>query len=147
MTFTLYCRSSRSAFFCHEPVNSQIPRHRSQMHRVSKPSISLRPTLLLLAPIALALLAACTPDNAQSTFGTAGPIAEDQANLFKFIFWIAAVVFVLVEGAIIYASIRYRQRSDSDKRPHQTHGNTRLEITWTIIPAIILLAVAVPTLS
>ena len=117
------------------------------MHRVSKPSISLRPTLLLLAPIALALLAACTPDNAQSTFGTAGPIAEDQANLFKFIFWIAVVVFVLVEGAIIYASIRYRQRSDSDKRPHQTHGNTRLEITWTIIPAIILIAVAVPTLS
>ena len=117
------------------------------MHRVSKPYISLRPTLLLLAPTALALLAACTPDNVQSTFGTAGPIAEDQANLFKFIFWIAAVVFVLVEGAIIYASIRYRQRSDSDKRPHQTHGNTRLEITWTIIPAIILIAVAVPTLS
>ena len=117
------------------------------MHRVFKPSISLRPALLLLTPIAIALLAACTPDNAQSTFGTAGPIAEDQANLFIFIFWIAAVVFVLVEGAVIYVSIRYRRRSDSDKLPHQTHGNTKLEITWTIIPAIILIAVAIPTLS
>ena len=105
------------------------------------------PALLLLAPVAIALLAACTPDNPQSTFGTAGTIAEDQANLFKFIFWIAAVVFVLVEGAIIYASIRYRQRSDSDKLPYQTHGNTKLEITWTIVPAIILIAVAIPTLS
>lgn len=64
-----------------------------------------------------------------------------------FIFWIAAVVFVLVEGAVIYVSIRYRQRSDSDKIPHQTHGNNKLEITWTIVPAIVLIAIAVPTLT
>ncbi|HCI86130.1 MAG TPA: cytochrome c oxidase subunit II, partial [Dehalococcoidia bacterium] len=61
------------------------------------------------------------PDNKQSTFGTAGPIAKDQADLFIFIFWIAAVVFVMVEAAIIYIAIRYRRRSDSDKLPHQTH--------------------------
>ncbi|MDA1279847.1 MAG: cytochrome c oxidase subunit II [Chloroflexi bacterium] len=117
------------------------------MHRVFKLSFPLRPAIVLLVPVAIALLAACTPDNNQSTFGTAGPIARDQAALFKFIFWIAAVVFVLVEGAVIYASIRFRQRSSSDKLPHQTHGNNKLEITWTIIPALILIAVAVPTLT
>ncbi len=117
------------------------------MHRVSKLSFPSRPALLLLAPLAIALLAACTPDNNQSTFGTAGPIARDQADLFIFIFWIAAVVFVLVEGAVIYIAIRYRRRSDSDKLPYQTHGNNKLEITWTIIPILILAAVAVPTLT
>lgn len=117
------------------------------MHRVSKLSFPLRPALVLLVPLAIALLAACTPDNAQSTFGTAGPVAEDQAGLFKFIFWIAAVVFVLVEGAVIYIAIRYRRRSDSDKLPHQTHGNNRLEITWTIVPVLILAVIAVPTLT
>ena len=117
------------------------------MHRVSKLSFPLRPALFLLVPMAIALLAACTPENNQSTFGTAGPIAKDQADLFNFIFWIAAVVFILVEGAIIYISVRYRRRSDSDKLPHQTHGNDRLEITWTIIPVLILAVIAVPTLT
>lgn len=117
------------------------------MHRVSKFSFPLRPALLLLAPVAIALLAACTPENNQSTFGTAGPVAEQQASLFKFIFWIAVPIFILVEGAIIYISIRYRRRSDNDKLPHQTHGNHKLEITWTIIPVFVLIAITVPTLT
>ena len=116
------------------------------MHRVSKLSFPLRPALILLVPLAIALLAACTPDNNQSTFGTAGPVAKDQADLFNFIFWIAAAVFVVVEAAIIFIAIKYRRRSDSDKLPHQTHGNDRLEITWTIIPVLILAVIAVPTL-
>ena len=96
------------------------------MHRVSKLSFPLRPALILLVPLAIALLAACTPDNNQSTFGTAGPVAKDQADLFNFIFWIAAAVFVVVEAAIIFIAIKYRRRSDSDKLPHQPHGNERL---------------------
>jgi len=117
------------------------------MHRVSKLSFPLRPALFLLVPMAIALLAACTPDNNQSTFGTAGPIAEDQASLFNFIFWIAAIVFVLVEGAVIFIAIKFRRRSDSDKLPYQTHGNDKLEITWTILPVLILAIIAVPTLQ
>ncbi len=117
------------------------------MHRVSKLPFPFRRALLLIIPVAVVLLTACTPDNVQSTFGTAGPVASDQADLFIFIFWIAVVVFILVEGAIIYASIRYRRRSNSDKLPYQTHGNDKLEITWTIIPVLILLAIAIPTLT
>lgn len=117
------------------------------MHRVSKLSFPLRTALILLVPLAIVLLAACTPDNNQSTFGTAGPIAKDQADLFKFIFWIAAIVFVLVETAVIYIAIRFRRRSDNDKLPHQTHGNNRLEIAWTILPVLILAVIAIPTLT
>jgi cytochrome c oxidase subunit 2 len=117
------------------------------MYRFSKLPFSLRTVLVLIVPAIAGLLAACTPNNNQSTFGTAGPIASDQADLFIFIFWIAAVVFILVEGAVIYAAIKYRQRSSSDKLPYQTHGNDKLEITWTIIPVLILLAIAIPTLT
>jgi len=136
-----------SVLFKQKPVkNTQHVPYSPQMHRVLKLSFPLRPAIFLLVPVAIALLAACTPDNNQSTFGTAGPVAKSQADLFVFIFWIAAIVFVLVEGAIIYIAIRYRQRSDSDKLPHQTHGNNKLEITWTIIPVFILIIIAVPTL-
>ena len=60
-----------------------------------------------------------------------------------FTFWIAVVVFIIVEGGIIYLTFKYRKKDD--KLPVQTHGNLKLEITWTIIPAIIVVIIAIPT--
>lgn len=100
--------------------------------------------LILLIPVAIALISGCATENPQDTFDTAGPVAEDQANLFKFIFWIAVVVFVLVEFGIIWITLKYRRRSDSEM-PVQTHGNTKLELTWTFIPTLIIIAIAIPT--
>jgi cytochrome c oxidase subunit 2 len=51
---------------------------------------------------------------------------------------------VLVEGALLYAIFRFRGRPD-DPEPRQVHGNTTIEIIWTVIPALILAAIAVPT--
>ena len=73
-----------------------------------------------------------------------GPVARSQLNLFWWIFWAAVVVFVVVEAAIVYAAIRYRRRP-GDGDPEQIHGHTPLEIGWTVVPAIILAVVAVPT--
>jgi cytochrome c oxidase subunit 2 len=53
---------------------------------------------------------------------------------------------VIVEGLLLYATIRYRQRSDRDT-PVQVHGNRVMEIAWTIAPALILVVLAVPTLG
>ena len=44
------------------------------------------------------------------------------------------VVFVFVEGILLYTILRYRRRSEND-RPEHVHGNTTLEILWTAIPA------------
>jgi cytochrome c oxidase subunit 2 len=66
-------------------------------------------------------------------------------NLFWVIFGAGAFVFVFIEGLIIYAIIKFRRRSD-DEMPHQTHGNNTLEITWTVIPAVLLIAVSIPTI-
>ncbi|MDZ7728313.1 MAG: cytochrome c oxidase subunit II [Dehalococcoidia bacterium] len=51
----------------------------------------------------------------------------------------AAVVFVAVEGALLYAIFRYRRRS-KDELPAQTHGSNVLELIWTGIPVVIVLA-------
>ena len=102
----------------------------------------LVPALLLLVFL---LAAACTPSHPQSTFDAAGPVARSQLNLFYIIFWAAVFVFVVVEGILVYAVIRFR-RKPNQEIPAQTHGNTPLEIAWTIAPAIVLAIVAVPTI-
>ena len=101
--------------------------------------------LILFSAFAV-LLSACTPSSPQSTFDTLGPVSKNQATLFFILFWVGAVVFILVEGAIIYAAIRYRRRPDQGDPP-QIHGNKRLEILWTVIPALILIIAAVPTID
>ena len=107
-------------------------------------SMPARAVIGIVVPIALLALAACSPEHPQSTFAGDGPIARDQAELFNIIFWIAVAVFIVVEGMIVYAVWRYRRRDDS--MPKQVHGNTKLEIAWTIIPSIIIAAIAVPTI-
>jgi cytochrome c oxidase subunit 2 len=61
------------------------------------------------------------------------------------IFWAALGVFVVVEGILLYSVLRFRQRSENEAIPAQIHGNTRIEILWTIAPALILLVIAVLT--
>ncbi len=92
------------------------------------------------------LLAACTGGLPYNSLDPAGPVAEKQANLYWLVFWIAAAVFVLVEGGLLFALVRFRRRS-ADDAPRQIHGNTRLEMLWTILPALLLAGVAVPTVG
>jgi cytochrome c oxidase subunit 2 len=59
------------------------------------------------------------------------------ASLYLPIFLVAVVIFLLVEGLLIFMAIRFRRRK-SDELPTQTHGNNTLEIIWTAIPAAIV---------
>ena len=103
--------------------------------------------MTLLTAVLAIILAACSGQNLPyNSLDPAGPVAEKQAGLFWLVFWIAAVVFVLVEGMLMYTIWRFRRRSPADT-PKQVHGNTRLEIAWTIIPALLLAGVAVPTVG
>jgi cytochrome c oxidase subunit 2 len=93
------------------------------------------------------LLAACTGSGPQDTWDPAGQPAQDQKNLIVPIFWIAGAVFVLVEGGFLVISIRHRHRKGRERTPKQTHGNTRLEVGWTIAPAVVLAVIMVPTVA
>lgn len=104
--------------------------------------LSLR--LLSLVIISCIFVFGCTPDHPQSTFNVAGPVAASQLTLFYWIFAVAVFVFIVVVGILLWAVFKYRRKL-GDKDPVQIHGNTKLEIAWTLLPAIILVFVAVPT--
>lgn len=72
--------------------------------------------------------------------------AGEVAKLFWLILWIAIAVFVLVEGLLLFAVIRYRRRED-DEEPEQVHGNATLEIMWTVVPSIIMAVLFALTLQ
>jgi cytochrome c oxidase subunit 2 len=112
------------------------------MPQVKGHSISYLGVAILV--LSFASLVGCYPDHPQSTFDASGPVARSQLTLFYWIFWAAVFVFVTVGGALFYAVIRYR-RKPGDPDPPQIHGHKRLEIAWTIAPALVLAVVAVPT--
>ena len=101
--------------------------------------------LVLLVGMVL-LLAACASveDRPLTTFDPAGPFSEQINNLFWPVFWIAVGVFVLVEGGIVAAMFLFREK-DGAQEPKQIHGSPKLEVLWTVIPALILAGIAVPT--
>jgi cytochrome c oxidase subunit 2 len=104
--------------------------------------------LALIAGVFLLVNAACAQENRPLDWlsGLQSDTAREIGGLWNLVFWVAVAVFFLVEGAIVYALIKFRHRAD-DPLPVQTHGNTPLEIGWTIAPALILAVLAVPTLS
>lgn len=98
--------------------------------------------VVLCAPL---LLAACGMNTApQTTFVPQGSGADEVLKLFRPVFWVAVAVFVVVEGVLIYSVIRYR-RKPQDGIPLQIHGNTLIEIMWTILPAVIVVGIALLT--
>ncbi len=98
----------------------------------------------LFALAALALpLAGCS--STQSILEPASTNARDISGLFYFIFYVALVIFILVEGLLVYFVLRYQRRPASGELPPQFHGNTRIEVAWTLAPAIILAVVFVLT--
>ena len=60
-------------------------------------------------------------------------------NLYDVVFGIAVVIFLVVEGLIVWSVVRYRRRPGDDELPPQTHGNNLAEIMWTLIPTAIVI--------
>lgn len=109
------------------------------------PKLPSRWASLLVMVGAAMVLAACGAREApQTMFAPSGSNSREIYDLFWPIFWMAIAVFVVVEGFLIYSIMRYRRRT-SDGIPLQIHGNTVVEIAWTIVPAIIVLVIAVLT--
>jgi cytochrome c oxidase subunit II len=103
--------------------------------------------LALILPLVL-LLGACASDAPQDTLDPQGPIARSIDDLWNGVFLVAVVVFVVVEFGALALVVKFRRRKDDDDTalPAQTHGNTKLEILWTIVPAVMLAVVGFFTL-
>jgi cytochrome c oxidase subunit 2 len=96
--------------------------------------------------VALAvLLAACGQDKyPDSIFHHRTDSNRDVDYLFKILIYAGTAVFIFVEGILVLTLIRFRRRPGQPE-PKHVHGNTALEITWTVIPLLILALIAVPT--
>ena len=103
-----------------------------------------RIALAVSAALAVALIVAPAAFAGFITPKTGGsPNADQISSLYKIVLYIAAVVFVIVEGALAYSVFRFRAKKNAVAA--QIHGNTRLEIGWTIAAALILVVLTVVT--
>jgi cytochrome c oxidase subunit 2 len=110
-------------------------------------SFCRRPSRMLLvvgSAIAALVLSACGADLPATTLHPEGTHAQRVFELLTIVFWFALAVFVLVEVLLVYSVLRFRRRPDSGM-PVQIHGNTTVEIAWTVAPALVLLVIAVLT--
>ena len=101
----------------------------------------LRSLWFLLTAVCLG----CGGSFPQSTLAPKSDFSAAIDALFTDIFWWAVVVFVIVEGLLLFAIVRYRARPGRPA-PRPVHGHTALEIGWTLAPALILVFIAVPTM-
>jgi cytochrome c oxidase subunit 2 len=100
-------------------------------------------SLVVGALLSSLLFAAC--GGSTSILNTDGPVAQSESFIFWVILGIAGVIFVGVEGALIYSSWKFRERPGTPA-PRQLHGNNTLEVAWTAAPAVVLLVVLVFTI-
>ena len=92
--------------------------------------------LLALAPAALG--DAFTPESGGS------PNADNIDSLYKIVLYVGILMFLIVEGTLIWALVRHRARRGGPE-PAQIRGNTPLELGWTIGAALILVVITVVT--
>ena len=105
-------------------------------------------SIAIIAGLALAIAACGSYGKSypNSTFNNTTDFNTAIKSLWDTLLFWGTLVFVIVEGILIYTIIRFRRRSDADVVQH-VHGNTTLEITWTVAPAFILVLIAIPTVK
>jgi len=103
--------------------------------------------IALVVAVSIILLAAsgATPTSVWNSFfpvhneGGVTDRSTSVQGLYDIVFYIAVVIFFLVEGLIVWSAFRYRRKATDTELPPQTHGNNLVEVIWTVIPTAIVL--------
>jgi cytochrome c oxidase subunit 2 len=103
----------------------------------------LTPALALLIAVGLSACNSFTPN---SIFGAHSEFGHSVDVLTRRLLYMGLIVFFLIETLLVVILVRYRER-DGNREAKQFHGNSTLEIGWTLIPAVILAFIAVPTIK
>ena len=124
---------------------NHLQRHRNLKTRVASVLHVVVKKYRKISGVALASVFAssCATNAPQDTWQPKGPNAKIIDDLQQPVFAVAGIIGVIVAVAVIYVVFKYKDRGQPI--PEQTHGKPALEITLTIIPALILAVVAVFT--
>ncbi|MEH7073219.1 cytochrome aa3 quinol oxidase subunit II [Neobacillus drentensis] len=100
----------------------------------------------LLAILPVLLLSGC--DSSMVVFDPKGPVARDILGLINWSLIFMLIIVVVVFGLFGYIVWKYRATSENkDYEPPEEHGSTKLEIIWTTIPILIVIALTIPTIK
>ena len=97
----------------------------------------------LLATLLIAIAGSAACSSPQTTFEPRSDAADGIQSLYIFVIIAASIVGAAVLAAMVYIMVRFRARPGH--KAQQIHGNTTLEIVWTIAPIVVLVAITVPT--
>ena len=98
------------------------------------------------AVVLVLLLATCSGEYPQSSIDPRTDFAESIHSLYQMIFWITLGILALVWGVLAYVLVRFRARPEAPL-PRQIRGHMGLELVWTILPAVIVVVIAIPTIQ
>jgi cytochrome c oxidase subunit II len=99
-----------------------------------------------LTPGAFVLLAGCAGDYPQIMTQPVSEWGQIQIDIWALVTWWTVPILFVVFGVLAYILVRYRERPDGAP-PKPVYGSTKLEILWTLIPALIVLFIAIPTIQ
>jgi cytochrome c oxidase subunit 2 len=106
-----------------------------------------RTPLARVALVALLFsLAGCAFDGPMSTLAGGSDFARAILHLYALVTWATAIIGVIVFVVLGYILFRFRARPDAPL-PAQIRGKTFLELAWTVMPALVLLVIAIPTIQ
>src|SRR5688572_22359305 len=97
------------------------------------------PSLFL---VGLGVSAASFADYAMDILPPASPMAQDAYDLHWGVLWVCVVIFFIVFGAMFWSI--YAHRRSKGAKAAQFHENTTIEIVWTVVPLVVLVAMAWP---
>src|SRR5450759_4171158 len=101
--------------------------------RLGQPMNRFTSLKVFSAVILLAGLSGCV-GSADFVSNSASMISDQESSLFRLLLILAGFVFIIVEGGIIYAVVRYRRRRNDTTEPRQVYANGPMEIIWAVNP-------------
>ena len=103
--------------------------------------------LFSLLTVMTVFLSACGEEYI-STLHPTGPVGKEQLNILLLSITIMALVVIVVSTIYLVAFFKYRRSKVGENHmPKQVEGSHTLEVIWTVIPIILLLILAVPTIN
>lgn len=105
------------------------------------------PMVGLLAWIAVAAVAGCSNEPApRDTHNTISESGDISSFFYQLLLWLDVVIGVAVVAVWAWALVRFKRAAGDDTLPVQNHGDAKMEMIWTAIPTVIVIAITVPML-